>query len=337
MSGRKIRPLPAIGFAVTAALPDIPKVRGCNAGGMPSSAIAMVARLAVETSVTMVRVNAVGVAVENVRVIMGDTETTPYAQFEGIADYDPYGTHQLVTGTLLSGYTHRSAEQTIGKLLDECSTNGSYGSSHFSTQGVGGFVLTPAQHFSSANNDPGGRKVSRQGCHSGAPLWAALARSINLPTKEYHGILTGFGHHSMEFLSIRLPPKDTSFTGDGAPFYLVGYDNTPKGAIMTHGDWPYDSRWQAVPGTNKLIARGYHEDNVFGRSAGTIDLAQVRASFHVYFDYLTTAYWLPLYQSLGWTSFKETYLDPYLLAPGSEPWTTRIHRDLAARNGEGQI
>lgn len=256
-----------------------------------------------------------------------NTGTTPYLEFAGIADYDTAGTYSLVN-TIMTGYTHRSVNASVSELLDRCAGTGTYPSKHFGSDNAAGIVLTPEQHFSTAN-EAGGVPISRRGCHTAAPLMAALGRSINLSTRELHDVLDGPLHHSMEFLSVRLPPRSDEI------FFIPTYDNSPKGAIMSHGDWIYDVRFNSAPGIQKLEPRGYVEDRVIGQADASKDLQQTRMTNRTYFEY-AQVYLKDRYVANDWQWMLDTYIEGSLGTDLETRQATkdRLERDIKARNGE---
>jgi len=260
-----------------------------------------------------------------------NTGSSPYLQFAGIAHYDVYGTYTLVTDSIFSGYTHRTPKQTVGEFLERCDLHGAYPSVHHNTATPSGMVLSPVQHFSTENEySASDLHVSRRGCHTAAPLMAALARSINLPTRELHGIFNDDSlHHSMEFLSVRLPPKNYDI------FLFIPYDNTPKGAILHHGDNIYSTHYEFMSGAQKLMPRGYFDDNVIGQTSANIDLNGYRMAWNLIAEQ-ALEFWKDEYVEHGWQHIVDTFIEgggvtDYETRQGT---IDRIERDVKARNGE---
>jgi hypothetical protein len=148
---------------------------------------------------------------------------------------------------------------------------------------------------------------------------------MNLPTRELHDILNGAGHHSMEFLSLHLPPKTDDI------YYIDTYDNSPKGAIMSHGDNIYHYFFTEASGTQRLAPRGYYEDHIFGETDENIELQASRMDHQAYFGYDSVNAMKDLYVSNGWQYIIDNYITGY---EDRQPTIDRIERDVKARNGE---
>jgi len=260
-----------------------------------------------------------------------NTGTTPYLRFHGIGHYDIYGTY-LTTKTILGAYTHRCAKNTISRLLDQCVLTGPYPSVHYGSTDPSG-IISPAQHFSAGNfRAATSLHISRRGCHSMAPLIAALGRSINLPTRDFEGAFGVTGavdHHTSEFLSIKLTPKNWEI------FWLPSYTNTAKGALLTHGDDLYTTGFLPISGAARLAPRGFYNQYIFGQSTATIELQGSRMYWNRIFEHNLDRI-VTLYQANDWQYILDTFITPYIPA-GNQPMIDRIERDIKARAGEGQI
>jgi hypothetical protein len=132
----------------------------------------------------------------------------------------------------------------------------------------------------------------------------------------------------MEFLSIRLPPKDTGLDGVG---FIFSYDNSPKGAIMSHGDDLYTATYNLMTGTQKLAPRGYYESRVFGELQALIALQAGRMIQNRHFEFDSINYMRDYYVANGWQAVLDVYITPYTTF---QPHLDRMERDVKARAGE---